>query len=209
MSKMMPNMGRFGSTPAPPNPPVANPATSNAPSSMSSIASMAAMGKSMTKKFEAGLHMSNLDNLLNIPNPLVDNEKKSKLAAAEKKSQISQVLSILDDVHLQCPPSHIGIILAYTGSKCAPIINPGIKFTWFRMSGEDQVDTVDESIRAWYAPTVDDIGCVICAQCEDNFDQGCSRYNEVNLFAKYLFLCAVTNNKTSFSRVHIVWSNQS
>jgi hypothetical protein len=55
----------------------------------------------------------------------------------------------------------------------------GIKFTWFRMSGEDRIDQLEESAKAWYAPTVDDIGSVICLQCEDNFYQGCSRYIEV------------------------------
>jgi hypothetical protein len=47
------------------------------------------------------------------------------------------------------------------------------------MKGED-IDPVEESFKAWYAPTVDDIGCKICVQCEDNFDQGCSRYLEVS-----------------------------
>ena len=148
-------------------------------SSIASIASMATMGKSMTKKL-GGLNISNLTSLPNLSGPTVaETEKKSKQIAAEKKNQITQVLSILEDVHLQCPQSHTGIILAYAGSNCSPILNPGIRFTWFRMSGEDRIDQVDESSRAWYAPTVDDIGCVICAQCEDNFEQGCSRYNEV------------------------------
>lgn len=39
---------------------------------------------------------------------------------------------------------------------------------------------IEEVRNAWYAPTVDDIGCIICAQCEDNFDQGFSRYVEVS-----------------------------
>jgi len=45
------------------------------------------------------------------------------------------------------------------------------------------VHMIEEARSCWYAPTVDDIGCVICAQCEDNFDQGCSRYVEVKLFS--------------------------
>lgn len=152
---------------------------------MSSIASMATMGKSMTKKFGAGLQ-----TVAHLPNALggakdastTDVEKKTKQAAAEKKAQIAQVMSILEDVHLQCPQSHTGIIVAYAGATCSPILNPGIKFTWFRMSGEDKIDQVDDtSPKPWYAPTVDDIGTVICAQCEDNFYQGCSRYTEVGL----------------------------
>jgi hypothetical protein len=131
---------------------------------------------SMAKSF-GGI---NISNLTGSALGSTDQDKKTKIAAAERKAQIANVLTILEDVHLQCPPSHTGLILAYAGASCSPIINPGIKFTWFRMSGDDQVDQVDESFKAWYAPTVDDIGSVICAQCEDNFDQGCSRYNEVS-----------------------------
>ncbi len=152
------------------------------PMSISSIASMATMGKSMTKSLGAGLH--NVAQATSLPNPLNNNaeiEKKTKQAATEKKIQIAQVLTILEDIHLQCPPSHSGIILAYTGPSCMPVINPGIRFTWFRMSGEDRVEQVDESTKPWYAPTVDDVGAVICAQCEDNYYQGCSRYIEVYL----------------------------
>jgi hypothetical protein len=154
------------------------------PVSMASIASMS----NLTKKLGAGLQTvaSAANPLTGQPaNPppsavtLAEIEKKSKQAAIEKKQQIAHVLSILEDVHLQCPPSHSGIIVAYTGSNCAPIINSGIKFTWFRMSGEDHIDQLEESAKAWYAPTVDDIGSVICLQCEDNYFQGCSRYIEV------------------------------
>jgi hypothetical protein len=87
-------------------------------------------------------------------------------------------MAIFEDVALQCPPSHIGLIVAYSDVTCAPITHPGLRFTWFRMSGDANVTQVDESHRGWYAPTVDDIGCVICAQCEDNFEQGLSRYSE-------------------------------
>lgn len=53
--------------------------------------------------------------------------------------------------------------------------------TDFQESGsESNVQMIEEVRNAWYAPTVDDIGCIICAQCEDNFDQGFSRYVEVS-----------------------------
>lgn len=154
----------------------------------SSMASIASMGNMMTKKFGAGLHtVTGTSNPIAGPgsgpagNPVVEMDKKAKKEAQEKKQQIAQVLSILEDVHLQCPQSHAGIIVAYTGSNCAPIMNNGIKFTWYRMSGEDRIDQLEESAKAWYAPTVDDIGSVICLQCEDNFYQGCSRYIEVGV----------------------------
>lgn len=156
-------------------------------SSIASIASMATMGKSMTKKLGAGFTGSNVVPASNPLNQAAEFDKKAKQAAIEKKQQITQALSMLEDVHLQCPQSHTGIILAYTGSNCAPIMHPGIKFTWYRMSGEDQIDQLEESGKAWYAPSVDDIGSVICLQCEDNYYQGCSRYIEVRYNNTILF----------------------
>lgn len=111
---------------------------------------------------------------------LGDNDKRSKLMAEEKKREIDQVMAILEDVRLQCPQTHFGIILAYSGSTLAPIIDVGIRFKWFRMSSEGHFDELEESHKAWYPPTADDIGCMICAQCEDSYGQGLSRYVEVS-----------------------------
>lgn len=108
-------------------------------------------------------------------------EHKNKVE--DRRKQIAQAMQIFDEISLQAPPSHLGLIVAYAGKFPAPIINSGVKFTWFRMRGEDQVDQVDESTRAWYAPTVDDVGCTICVQCEDNYDQGLSKYLEVGFLS--------------------------
>ena len=136
--------------------------------------------KSFTKKVSAGLNMSHLPNLTGDP------DKKAKQEAEQRKANINEVLLTLEDVHLQCPPSHSGLILAFAGTTLSPIMNPGIKFTWFRMtperedgSGGGGIEQVLESLDAWYAPTVDDVGCMICAQVEDNYEQGYSRYYEV------------------------------
>lgn len=104
-------------------------------------------------------------------------EYKNKVE--DRKKQIAQAMQIFDEISLQAPQSHLGLIVAYAGKSPAPIMNSGVKFTWFRMCGEDQVDQVDESTRAWYAPTVDDVGATICVQCEDSYDQGLSKYLEV------------------------------
>src|SRR5262249_22642665 len=109
-----------------------------------------------------------------------DPERRQKQEAEERKVAMSNVLGILDDVRLQCPQSHSGLILAYAGHSSAPILNAGIKFSWFRMGGDDKIDQLQESYRAWYPPSLDDIGHLICAQCEDNFGQGCSKYLEVS-----------------------------
>ncbi len=103
-------------------------------------------------------------------------------ATAERKAMIAHTLSILEDVHLQTSASHSGMILAYTAKNMSPIVSPGIKFRWYRLPpGEGSgIEQIEESPKAWYAPTVDEIGCMICVQCEDNFDQGFSKYLEVS-----------------------------
>ena len=170
-------MGRFTlssnskNAAASPQPNNAQTPHNTANSTMQSISKTSMSISKLTKKMGAGLTIANLTGL--------DPDKKAKHEAEEKKNQIALALSVMEDVRLQCPQTHTGLVLAYTGTTLSPIINPGIKFTWFRMSGGDQIDQVEESLRAWYPPTVDDIGCMICAQCEDNFDQGCSRYVEV------------------------------
>ncbi len=137
---------------------------------MNSMTRMSSLDiSSITKKMGAGL------NTLTG----VDHERKAKLDAEERKNQMASALLVLESVKLQCPQTHTGLVLAFTDSTLSPIINPGVKFTWFRMSGGDQIDQVEESMKAWYPPTVDDIGSIICAQCEDNYDQGCSKYVEV------------------------------
>ncbi|KAJ1443510.1 hypothetical protein B484DRAFT_292351 [Ochromonadaceae sp. CCMP2298] len=148
--------------------------------SLASISSMA----SKTMKLGAGMGAGLTSNLSKMPGNLAnlggsgEVEKKAR-KAAEKKEQLAKIMTILEDVTLQCPPSHTGLVVAYNDADLSPIMHPGLRFTWFRMSGDANVVQVDESHRGWYAPTVDDIGCVICSQCEDNFDQGLSRYSEV------------------------------
>ena len=71
--------------------------------------------------------------------------------------------------------------MAFTSTTLSPLNDPGIKFKWYRMGGgvnNDQFLQIDESPRAWYPPTADDIGKKICANCEDNFGQGFCHYSE-------------------------------
>jgi hypothetical protein len=111
-----------------------------------------------------------------------------KKTADDRKTQIAHVLSMLEDVHLQIPPTHSGLIIAYTGKNMSPILHPGIKFTWYRMKIDKtthkaggSMDNIDDSHKTcWYAPSIDDLGCMICVQCEDNFEQGCAKYLEVS-----------------------------
>eukprot|EP01038_Epipyxis_sp_PR26KG_P008432 gene8432-11408_t len=169
--------------------------------SISSI-SMPSMGiSSNMKKMDLGglkkkmtnINIPSMPNIPNLPN-LTGDDRRAKMEAEDKRNQISTVLSLLEDVRLQCPLSHTGLILAFTSKTSAPLIHPGIKFTWYRMTDEDKVLQLEESSRAWYAPTVDDIGSMICAQCEDNFEQGCSRYVECGPIKVDSLLCSIAES---------------
>lgn len=135
------------------------------------------------KKMSVGLSMPSMDTAAAMMSS-VGADKKARSEVEERKAMIAQTIAILEDVHLQTATSHSGLILAYTSKKMSPIVHPGVKFRWFRLPQIEgsAMELVEESQKAWYAPTVDDIGCMICVQCEDNFDQGCSKYLEVRLF---------------------------
>ena len=63
-----------------------------------------------------------------------------------KKKVIAEVFALLENVQLQSPQTHSGIILAYTGSTLTPIIHQGVKFTWFRMgAASSEVELLEES----------------------------------------------------------------
>jgi hypothetical protein len=130
------------------------------------------------------------------PDSISSIHEKRPLDDKVRKEQINAVMSILEDVNLQCSLNQSGLIIAYTGKNMSPIIHPGIKFTWFRMKhsyGMDENDAVVEQIEetnnSWYSPSIDDIGAMICVQCEDNYDQGLSKYLEVG-FDCFIFCFA-------------------
>jgi hypothetical protein len=126
---------------------------------------------SLTKSVSGAV--SSLPNL-----PTLSTEKKKN---EEKQQQIAFVMSLLEDVRLQSPATHTGFVVAFSTATVSPVSNPHVKFRWFKMNSlvPDQFHQVDESSRAWYPPTADDIGCKICVQCEDKLGQGFSRYIEV------------------------------
>lgn len=129
------------------------------------LKTMGSMGKAVTGA------VTSLPNLSSETNRSDSNSKR----------QIAEVLSLLGEIRLQSPTKHSGLVIAYSAATLAPLDNPGLKFRFYKMSNvssEEQFVQVDESQRAWYAPTLDDIGSKICIQCEDNFDQGFTRYLE-------------------------------
>lgn len=81
---------------------------------------------------------------------------------------------------LQCPQTHLGLVVGFSSATLAPLIDNNVKFKWYRMGDNmEQFQQIDEGSRGWYPPTADDIGKKICANCEDTLDQGFCRYAEV------------------------------
>lgn len=110
--------------------------------------------------------------------------KRSKSGAEDDSvnERIKEIMSLLEEFRLQCPPTHAGLVVAFTATTLSPLSDPDIKYKWYRMDKEqDQFLQIDQGSRAWYPPTADDIGKKICAQCEDGFEQGYCRYAEVIL----------------------------
>lgn len=118
--------------------------------------------------------MTSMRSLFSHGDETSSNAQKNRL----QNQNINLILKILEDIKLQRPSHHTGLVVAYSSALLAPIVYKGIKFTWYRLGDDNQFTTVDDSSRSWYAPTVDDIGCKICVQCEDNYQEGFSRYVE-------------------------------
>jgi hypothetical protein len=107
--------------------------------------------------------------------------KRSKSNAGDDSTntRMKEIMTLLEEFRLQCPPTHAGLVVAFTATNLSPLSDPDIKYKWYRMDKQqDQFLQIDQGPRAWYPPTADDIGKVICAQCEDVFEQGYCRYAE-------------------------------
>lgn len=133
---------------------------------------------------------------LNFKKMFQDKEKSEGKQRAKSNSdandpantRMKEIMSLLEEFRLQCPPTHAGLVVAFTATTLSPLSDPDIKYKWYRMDKElDQFLQIDQGSRGWYPPTADDIGKKICAQCEDVFEQGYCRYAEVGAC---LYLCA-------------------
>lgn len=152
---------------------------------------MGSMSMSFKKKIATGLgttdEITEDDATVKSRNPMSlmtaaisGNKKKTSQSDAEILStKISQVMMTMEDFRLQCPQTHAGLVLAFSGNSLSPITGADLKFKWHRIDpGNGQFIQIDESTRAWYPPTADDIGRKICLQCEDSLEQGFCRYVE-------------------------------
>lgn len=110
---------------------------------------------------------------------MFSNQKSTENKIKLHQNELKDILQILEDVRLQSPRYHSGYVVAFSSALLSPILHNGIKFTWYRQTWKNnQFFTVDETLKSWYAPTVDDIGCKICVQVEDNYQNGFSRFVE-------------------------------
>lgn len=113
----------------------------------------------------------------------------SDLSALDLK--IESVLKLIQAICLQSTVNHTGILVTFTSTINPFPLNAGIAFAWFRISPKDStLIRIEDYFKSFYLPTIDDIGYKICVQCEDEYDQGLSRYLEVNnvLFISFILI---------------------
>lgn len=81
---------------------------------------------------------------------------------------------------LQCPQTHAGLVVAFSGTTLSPITDSHVQFKWYRQGSDNEhLIPIDEGTRGWYPPTADDIGKKISVNCQDTLDEGYCRYTEV------------------------------
>ena len=97
--------------------------------------------------------------------------------------KIETVLRLIQSIRIQSPSSHTGPVLVFSSISEIPFpADAGISFGWYRItnSNGNHVRTQINNISGtYYLPTIDDIGSQICAQFEDDYEQGLSRQLEV------------------------------
>lgn len=98
--------------------------------------------------------------------------------------KIDSVLRLLKSIRLQSPASHSGLVIIFSPISDVPFpTDAGISFSWYRMreyQGILERVRVDQLHSTFYLPTIDDVGYKICAEFEDDYEQGLSRHLEVN-----------------------------
>eukprot|EP01041_Mallomonas_annulata_P005614 gene5615-11331_t len=162
--------------------------TGKSKAAMSIISSMSTMGTSMTSITVGGRL----------------GRSASVLESGLISSKISAVISVMEDFRLQCPQSHAGLVIAFSGSSMSPVTAPDLIFKWHRIDpSTGQFTKIVESEHAWYPPTADDIGRKICVQCEDSLDQGFCRYVEAGPVAADPLLVAMLDSAMNHSRFEV------
>jgi len=118
---------------------------------------------------------------------------KNKVSALSLGKDDNYLQSIVEDICLQMPTYHSGVLVAYsTNYVSSTALQKDIKFSWYRSGFKrEELEVVDDSSnRPWYIPSADDIGFKICVQCEDMFDKGFNRYRESTVIRADPLLCS-------------------
>jgi hypothetical protein len=140
---------------------------------------------------------------------------KNKVSALSLGKDENYLQSIVENINLQVPTYHSGVLIAYSSNYVASTaLQKDIKFSWYRSGFKrEELDLVDDSSnRPWYIPSADDIGFKMCVQCEDVFEKGFNRYRESTIIRADPLLCstveaAVTNCFYETNEVSIAFGN--
>lgn len=154
---------------------------SNGSTSANQVSS-SGLGASTSQSNSSGSFSSMANSLTSMNISLLGSEKKGR-DIKPSKSKLLNVMKLLEDVNIQTPQKHSGLVVVFSPLTMAPLSYQGLKFKWYRLDLNDQLIELENSYHAWYAPSADDIGCKICVHCEDDFDQGYTRYVEVLLIS--------------------------
>ena len=108
--------------------------TSSLTSSMSNpLGSFTSMNRAMTPNVSMNIDFSFMKNMgitsTSSSSAAQANEltKTKQASEADLRNQLNEVISLLDNVRLQSPSSHLGLVVAYSSDILAPLSNPGLK----------------------------------------------------------------------------------
>lgn len=120
-----------------------------------------------------------------------DVSKGTDAVILEEKMQM--ILSTIQNMRLQSPTAHTGIVFTFTslGEKPFPI-DVGIHFKWLHMQqGVAVMVPADDFKRNFYLPSIDDVGSKISVQIDDDCDQAMSRYLESDVINLDPAICTI------------------
>ena len=115
---------------------------------------------------------------------------------ANSSNDISNLQSIFDEITLQLPQYHSGVVFALCQNYVSTTaLYKDIKFSWYRSGFKrDELELLDDgNNRPFYLPSCDDIGFKICVQCEDIHEKGYNRYREVCCVSAIVVYIMISN----------------
>lgn len=111
--------------------------------SMTTSSTLGSLTKSMTSSVSGAI-----SSLPSLSSAVSREEREEK----ERQKQVASVMTLLQDVRLQCPQTHAGLVIAYTAATLSPINSAGVKFTWYRM--ERNKDQFNQGTYILYTPLI-------------------------------------------------------